>query len=163
MTVEKLHHEAFDQILVGLSLKELEKHVDELLSQLFPQFLYLPAYQELIRAQKKGDHIVLFSSSPDFLVKRFAAYFGISTWEATVFGVDKEQCLCKIAKLMAGREKERCLLKLQKQLGIHKNQVIVYTDSYDDLPLLLQAGEAIVVNPDRKLARMAKMNGWRMI
>jgi phosphoserine phosphatase len=41
--------------------------------------------------------------------------------------------------------------------------MVVYIDSHDDIPLLLEAGEAVAVNPDRKLAKMAKLNKWRII
>jgi len=103
------------------------------------------------------------SSSPDFIVKKFAAYFKIDRWEATSYDVDKENRLCKIAKLVVGTQKERCLLELQQELGIPKNEVIVYTDSDDDIPLLLQAGEAIAVNPNRKLKKAALLHNWRII
>ena len=163
MSVEELHHRAFNKLLNGLSMDVLEKDVDLLISQLLPSAIYLPAYHELLEAQKRGDHIALMSSSPDFLVKKFAAYFKIDGWEATSYGVDKENCLCKIAKLMVGTQKERCLLELQQELGIPKSQVIVYTDSDDDIPLLLQAGQAVAVMPNKKLKRAAELHHWRII
>jgi len=163
MTLERLHYLVFNRLLKGFSIEAIERHMDLFLEKLLPSALYLPAYQELTAAQKRGDYTVLLSSSPDFLVRRFAAYFGIDVWDATVYGIDKERCLCKIAKLMVGKQKERCLLEIQKRLGIPKKQVVVYTDSHDDLPLLMQAGEAVAVNPDRKLAKVAKELNWRVI
>jgi phosphoserine phosphatase len=163
MTLERLHHVVFNRMLKGFSLEALENNLDTFLEKLLPSALYIPAYEELTAAQKRGDYTVLLSSSPDFLVRKFAAYFGMDVWEATSYGVDKERCLCKIAKLMVGTQKERCLLEIQKRLGIPKKQVVVYTDSHDDLPLLMQAGEAVAVNPDRKLAKVAKQLKWRII
>ncbi len=163
MSIEELHYRAFDTLLKGLSMEALQKDVDILLAQLLPGSLYAPAYNELKAAQKRGDYVALMSSSPDFLVKNFAAYFNIDWWEATVYDVDKENCLCKIAKLMVGTQKERCLLELQQELGIPKSQVVVYTDSNDDIPLLLQAGEAVAVNPNKKLRKAAEFHHWRII
>ncbi len=163
MSVEELHHRAFDTLLKGLSMDVLEKDVDLLISQLLPSAIYPPAYHELLEAQKRGDYIALMSSSPDFLVKKFAAYFKIDWWEATSYSVDKENCLCKIAKLMVGTEKERSLLELQQELGIPKDQVVVYTDSDDDIPILLQAGQAVAVNPNKKLRKAAQLHHWRII
>jgi HAD superfamily hydrolase (TIGR01490 family) len=163
MTVERLHHLALDGMLKGLLLEDLEKHTDALLDQIVPHLLYLPAYHELLAARERGDTIVLFSSSADFIVRKFAAHFQIGRWESTVYGIDKDNRICKIAKLMVGTEKERCLLALQQELGIPKSQVVVYSDSHDDLPLLLQAGEAVAVNPDRKLTKMARLHQWRVI
>ena len=163
MSLERLHHLVFDTMLKGFSLAVLEQHADALLKEILPKYLYQPAYQELKAGQERGDCTVLFSSSPDFLVSRFAAYFGVDFWESTVYDIDKEQKLCKIAKLVVGTEKERYLLELQKKLEIPKDRVVVYSDSHDDLPLLMQAGEAVAVNPDRKLAKIAKQQNWRVI
>lgn len=163
MTLERLHHLVFDTMLKGFSLEVLEHHADALVKELLPKYIYMPAYQELKAAQERGDCTVLFSSSPDFLVSRFAAYFGVDFWESTVYGVDKDQRLCKIAKLVVGTEKERYLLELQKKLDIPKEHVVVYSDSHDDLPLLMQAGEAVAVNPDRRLAKIARQQHWRVI
>jgi HAD superfamily hydrolase (TIGR01490 family) len=163
MTLEKLHHVVFDRMLRGFSLESLEKHIDALVDKLLPGALYLPAYLELMEAQKRGDYIALISSSPDFLVRRFASYFGIDSWEGTAYDVDHELRLCNIAKLITGPQKKRSLHLLQERFGIPKKQVVVYTDSHDDIPLLLEAGEAVAVNPDRKLAKLAKLNNWRII
>lgn len=163
MTLERLHHVVFDRMLRGFSLESLEKHIDALVDKLLPGALYLPAYQELMDAQKRGDYIALISSSPDFLVRRFASYFGIDSWEGTAYDVDHELRLCNIAKLITGPQKKRSLLRLQERFGIPKKQVVVYTDSHDDIPLLLEAGEAVAVNPDRKLAKFARLNKWRII
>jgi HAD superfamily hydrolase (TIGR01490 family) len=35
-----------------------------------------------------------------------------------------------------------------------------YTDSYNDLPMLERVGQPVVVNPDVRLARMARRRGW---
>lgn len=163
MTLEGVHHLVFDRMLKGFSLETLERQLDTLVGKLLPGELYLPAYQELAMAQDRGDYTALLSSSPDFLVRKFANYFGIDASEGTVYGVDKERCLCKIARLMVGTQKKGCLLALQKRLGIPKEQVVVYSDSHDDVPLLMEAGEAVAVNPDRRLLKIAKQHHWRVI
>jgi HAD superfamily phosphoserine phosphatase-like hydrolase len=163
MTLEKLHHVVFDRMLRGFSLESLEHHIDALVEKIVPAALYLPAYQELTAAKQRGDYTALLSSSPDFLVRKFAAYFGIDSWEGTAYSLDKERRLSKISKLIVGTTKKSCLLRLQEKLGIPKQQVVVYTDSHDDIPLLLEAGEAVAVNPDRKLAKFARLNKWRII
>ncbi len=99
MTLEKLHHVVFDRMLRGFSLESLEKHIDAFGRKTSSGALYLPAYQELMDAQKRGDYIALISSSPDFLVRRFASYFGIDSWEGTAYDVDHELRLCNICKI----------------------------------------------------------------
>ena len=42
------------------------------------------------------------------------------------------------------------------------DDAIFYTDSHTDLPLLERVREAVCVNPDRKLRRVAERKGWRI-
>ncbi len=163
MSLEELHFQVFDKMLKGFSIESLEEHVEEFLKKLLPKAIYEPAFKELRAAQERGDHIVLLSSAPDFLVRAFAAYFQIKHWDATVYAVDKKRCLCNIAKLMVGSKKMQRLLEIRQRLGIPKNQTVVYSDSHDDLPLFLQAGHPVAVNPDRQLAKIAKQLNWRVI
>lgn len=163
MSLEKLHHVVFNTLLKGISLPILKEHLDVFLEQCLIDHLYPPAYQELLAAQQRGDYIALFSSSPDFIVEKFAAYFKIPFWEATVYGVDKENRLCNISKLVVGLQKKRLLVKLQKKLGIAREHTVVYSDSYDDLPLFREAETPIAVNPSGKLAKVARKNCWKVI
>ncbi len=163
MSLEELHTLVFDKMLKGFSLEALERHVEEFLRQLLPKAIYQPAFKELREAQKRGDSIILLSSAPDFLVRAFAKYFQISYWDSTVYAVDNKRCLCNIAKLMVGTQKKQRLLEIRKRLGFSKKQTVVYSDSHDDLPLFLQAGHPVAVNPDRRLAKIAKKFSWRVI
>lgn len=163
MSLEELHYQVFDKMLKGFSLESLEEHVEEFLKQLLPKAIYEPAFKELKEAQERGDHIVLISSAPDFLVRAFATYFQIQHWDSTVYAVDKKRCLCNIAKLMVGRTKKQSMLEIRRRLGLSKSETVVYSDSHDDLPLFLQAGHPVAVNPDRRLAKIAKQLNWRVI
>ena len=163
MTLEELHHQVFNKMLKGFSLPALEAYVEEFIKWLLPAAIYQPAFQELRAAQKRGDYVAILSSAPDFLVRAFASYFQIEHWECTRYAVDKENRLCNIAHLMVGSKKMEAFLKLREKLGLSKEQTVVYSDSYDDLPLFLQAGHPVAVNPDRKLARIARKYHWRVI
>ena len=35
-----------------------------------------------------------------------------------------------------------------------------YSDSYNDLPMLERVGKAVAINPDARLRRHARKNGW---
>ncbi|CAM0117093.1 HAD family hydrolase [Rhabdochlamydiaceae symbiont of Dictyostelium giganteum] len=163
MSLEELHHQVFNKLVKGFSIEALEYHVEEFVNQLLPSAIYKPAFQELQEAKERGDYIALISSAPDFLVRAFATYFNISHWESTVYAVNQKKQVCDIAKLMVGSTKKRSFLKLKKQLGLAKDQTAVYSDSHDDLPLFFQAGHPVAVNPDRKLAKVARQLNWRII
>jgi phosphoserine phosphatase len=50
-----------------------------------------------------------------------------------------------------------------KDLGINKEEMTAYTDSYLDLPLLKAVGHVIAVNPDNALRRLSKKQGWEIL
>ncbi len=51
---------------------------------------------------------------------------------------------------------------LAQALGADLSRAIFYSDSITDLPLLERVGEAVAVNPDKKLLREARARGWRV-
>lgn len=46
--------------------------------------------------------------------------------------------------------------------GLSARDAIFYSDSITDLPLLEAVGEPVAVNPDPRLARIARKRGWRV-
>lgn len=56
---------------------------------------------------------------------------------------------------------ERAVAFLAAQ-GLAVEEAIFYTDSITDLPLLERVAEPVVVNPDPRLARVARQRGWRV-
>lgn len=45
-------------------------------------------------------------------------------------------------------------------LGLDKDQIVAYADSTSDLPMLEAAGHPVAVNPEAKLATIARRRGW---
>lgn len=163
LSLSELHRLVFDRFLQGLELERLEKEVDPFLELYLKKALYLPAYRELLRAQHLGHYTMILSNSPHFLVKKIAHVLGACRWEATEYAVDKEQRLCHIASIMQGEDKSSCVLKAAEELGVAPMQVTAYSDSIWDLPLLLAAGKAVAVRPDRKLRKLALEHEWKIL
>jgi len=64
---------------------------------------------------------------------------------------------------LTGENKRRLMVEQAKRLQIPKQACCALSDSVLDLPLLEEAGEAIAVNPDRRLRREARRRGWKII
>ena len=47
--------------------------------------------------------------------------------------------------------------------GIDLARSYFYTDSYSDLPMLRRVGHPVIVNPDRRLRRLALQEGWPIV
>lgn len=52
--------------------------------------------------------------------------------------------------------------RLARELGFRLEEAVFYSDSFTDLPLLERVAEPVVVNPDMRLARVARRRGWRI-
>lgn len=148
---------------MGKQLPFLKKHVRIFLDTFLSSSLYLPALIALFEAQKRGDYTVILSNSPDFLVEPLAQFFQVDEWGSTQYTVDKEHRLCKIAKLMEGMNKAVYLSELARHFQLSKESITAYSDSYHDLPFLLEAGCPVAVNPDRKLLKIAHLRNWSVI
>jgi HAD superfamily hydrolase (TIGR01490 family) len=163
LSLEDFHHKVFNKVLLGMPLDVLKKKVPGFLETFLFSSLYLPTLSALFAAQKRGGYTVILSNSPDFLVEPIAHFFQVDEWESTKYTVDKDKRLCKIAKLMEGRNKAAYLAELAGRFQISKENITAYSDSYHDLPFLLEAGCPVAVNPDRKLLKVARLRNWSVI
>lgn len=163
ISLMRLHEEVFKRHFKGFSVSFLEDYVQAFLDKYFDELIYVPGVDRLREAQLRGDHTVILSSSPQFLVRRIAERFGVDEWDSTHYAVDQENHLCSIERLMEGDDKATALQKIALRFGIARENVIAYSDSYLDLPFLEAAGVAIGVNPERKLRQICDQRQWQTI
>ena len=160
MTLPQLHNKVFKSMLRGLFFPQIEQYVEPFLKQYLFSKIYPPALARLRFAQHMGHYTLILSNSPSFLVSKIAAFLGVDEWRATEYSVDKQEKLCHIASIMQGEDKARCVHETAAKLSIEKKSIIAYSDSILDLPFLLSAGQAVAVNPDRKLRKISIENRW---
>lgn len=163
LSLKELHHSIFERVLRGQSLQLLEGYVDQFVRSAFISSLYLPAFNRLREAQQKGHYTIILSNSPSFLVKGFAKLFNVHEFQATEYDVDEERKLSRIARILEGEDKATYLKKLIAKWGLIHDKVTAYSDSILDLAFLQTAGEAVAVNPDRKLRALSLKKNWRII
>lgn len=111
--------------------------------------------------RKQGERVVLLTSS--------------TPWVADLVGrtLELDDVLCSRLEVIDGRftgqiERPLCFgpgkvthaERWAQAAGISLADCAFYTDSYNDLPVLERVGRPIVVNPDERLRRLAKKQGW---
>lgn len=158
---EMLHNMIFEKFLMGMLFSEVTQYVEAFWDKYFNYYCYMPAIKRLKEAKQNGDHVILLSNSPDFLIAPIAKRLNVDEFKATVYGVDEKNKFTSICKMMNGILKREYVLDIAKTLNI--KEIVAYTDSIWDLPLLECANEAIVVNPDVKLSKIYKQNKWKKI
>ncbi len=163
MSLADLHRNAFNHLLRGRPLALIEKYLDKFVNDMVSKSLYIPAFARLKRAQQLGHYTMILSTSPCFLVKRFAKALGVNAYYATEYAVDEERKFNKIKRVLEGKDKANLILNMAKKLDVFLEGITAYTDSILDLELLEAVGNPIAVNPDKKLRAISVKNQWSII
>jgi phosphoserine phosphatase len=130
---------------------------------LVPQ-LRAPLLQRLERHRQSGDQIAMLTGAPDFIVAPLAQRLGIAVWRAT-------RCAQRGGFFLAdspvrhpyARAKLRYASEICAALGAALADCTAYADSAADLPLLHRVTRPVAVHPDRRLARVARREGWEVL
>jgi phosphoserine phosphatase len=62
--------------------------------------------------------------------------------------------------VVAGPEKARLIRQHARSNGHDLDECFAFSDSYSDVPMLSVVGHPTAVNPDRRLALLAKAYSW---
>ena len=161
--MEELHHQVFYKFLKGRSIRFMEKEVKEFLQKDFDRFFYPPSIARLREAQKMGHHTLILSNSPSFLVGPIASSLNVSEWSSSEYQTDAEGNFERIQSVLLGEGKALYLKNLMEKLQVSIDEVTAYSDSFLDLPFLLSAGRAVVVNPSLKMKKISKEKCWEIL
>lgn len=145
----------------GYYLSLAERFVKEEIEQM----IHMPVYEELQAAKKRGDSIVVLSSSPYFLVATICRYLGIENCAATQYLTDEVGDFLSVGEVMSGKKKVEELQKLLPAVETFTKAtyVVVYTDSLHDYALLCVADEPCIVSPGIFGRAIAFWKRWRII
>lgn len=106
---------------------------------------------------------MLLSSSPQFLVKRFAEKFQIPISQGSTYHYDQNGCFSGIASTMDGESKRKFVEQFCAEQSILLKNTLGFSDSFDDLPLLLQLGEVQIIRPSLRLRTFSQKRGWTLL
>ena len=145
-----------------------EDHLEKLGEKVFREHLaaeIFPEVREMIRAhQRQGHTVVIVSSATRYQVEPLARSLGIEHILCTelefrdghLTGRLKGEACFGERKLVAVRE-------FAKERRISLKKSYSYSNGAEDVPLLEAVGHPVAINPDSRLASVARHNGWRDI
>jgi HAD superfamily hydrolase (TIGR01490 family) len=113
------------------------------------------------RAQ--GHVVVLATGSTIYAAGPVAAGIGIEHVLSTELEVEDGTFTGRPRALCFGHHKVKLAEQWATSQGIDLGSSYFYSDSYNDVPMLERVGHAIAINPDARLARLAKQRGWPMM
>ncbi|HWP66967.1 MAG TPA: HAD family hydrolase [Candidatus Limnocylindria bacterium] len=125
--------------------------------------LYRPGARAAIdRHRRAGDTLVLLTSSSNYLAEAVCAELGLDDCVCNRFEIDATGRYTGRADepLCFGPGKVVLAERYVASRGERLAASTFYSDSHSDLPMLQAVGFPVVVDPDPRLRRHARRNGW---
>lgn len=121
-----------------------------------------PAARLAIAAHReKGERVVLLTSSTPYVAGPLAQTLGLDDVLCSRFEVVDGRFTGRVeSPLCYSHGKLTHAERWAQRAGLSLAECAFYTDSYNDVPVLERVGRPIVVNPDDRLRRLAKKQGW---
>jgi putative phosphoserine phosphatase/1-acylglycerol-3-phosphate O-acyltransferase len=142
-----------EAILEEVGLEVFEKH---LARKIYPES------RALVEAHQEAGHTVaIISSATRYQIAPFARDLGIEHVMCTELEVEDGVFTGEIIRPVCyGEGKAIAARGIAQREGLDLEESYFYTDSDEDLPLLEAVGRPRPLNPNRRLAQIAKERGW---
>lgn len=115
------------------------------------------------RHRSQGDFVAIVTGATPYAARPLARELGIEHVIATELEVEAGQFTGRIVAPMSyGPGKVVLAERLAQRHGFALEEATFYSDSITDLPLLQRVRTPVAINPDARLRRVARRNGWRI-
>jgi HAD superfamily hydrolase (TIGR01490 family) len=164
-TAELLDRRLFNELLYSAYAGMSEDRLVVLADEVFDNVLrpsFFPAAKSLVEKSKAAGHELVFvSGALDLIVARLATYLGGGDVIANRLEMKDGIATGKLLNpVVAGPEKARIVRDHARAHGHDLDECFAFSDSYSDVPMLSVVGHPAAVNPDRRLALLAKAYSW---
>lgn len=114
--------------------------------------------------RRRGDVLAIVTGATPYTTRPLARLLGIQHVVGSELEVDAQGRFTgrPALPLCYGVGKIERAARLAESQGFRLEESTFYSDSFTDVPLLDHVAEPVVVNPDARLARVAKKRGWRI-
>jgi HAD superfamily hydrolase (TIGR01490 family) len=116
------------------------------------------------RHREAGDIVAIVTGASSYVARPVARALGIDHLVTSELEVDASGRFTGrfVEPLCYGTGKVERAARFAAERGFGLGEATFYSDSYTDLPLLERVKTPIIVNPDIRLARVARRRGWRV-
>ncbi len=126
--------------------------------------LYAPALERLRAHQAAGDHVALLSGTPQFIADALADALGVDYSLAALCDTRANRYTARPPQRHPyGPTKIDAAHALAAEANLPLSQAIAFGDSINDAYLFRVVGEAVAVQPDRRLSEAATGAGWEVL
>ena len=157
-------YEANISTLKGLSIEDMDLFADLWFKTMVKNHLYKEGMELINEHRRKGHRLAIVSNAPEFFVRALARALDVPEIISTRLEIKEGLLTGKLVKpLCYGEGKLKYTLSWAEENDIDLGSSYFYTDSNFDLAVMSSVGHPVAVNPDFRLKRQAKLNGWPIL
>jgi HAD superfamily hydrolase (TIGR01490 family) len=168
LAADRLDRKAFNELFYAYYRGQSEDRLETLAGELFEDVLrpavHAGAARLLDEARRAGCRVVLVTGALDFTVRRLAEHLGADDLIANrmrfVHGVATGRV---VPPIVEGAHKAMVIRDYCVRHGLALERCFAYSDSFSDYPMLAVVGHPAAVNPDARLARVARAYEWPIL
>jgi HAD superfamily hydrolase (TIGR01490 family) len=146
-------------VLRGYSPQEMQALVVDSMERVLKPLVYAESLDLVERHRSRGEPVYIVSATLQEIVQVIADDLGFDGALGTLVEVEDGKYTGLATRPLHAENKARCI----RELGYDLEASTAYSDSHTDLPFLEAVGHPVVVNPDRKLRRIAIERSWPVL
>jgi HAD superfamily hydrolase (TIGR01490 family) len=166
MAIAELYdRRVFNELLfgtyAGMSEDRLELLGEEVFRKVLLPSLFSSAKGLVEKSLNAGHEVVFVSGALECVVRHLARHLGATEVIANRLELKDGIATGKLLRpVVAGPEKARIVRDHARAKGYDLDECFAFSDSYSDVPMLSVVGHPAAVNPDKRLALLAKAYSW---
>ena len=158
-TVRKASEDGM-MILKGFRVDDLRTMVAGAMEPVLKPLVYSDPLALVARHRERGEPVYIVSATLQEIVEELARELGFDGALGSTCEIEDGVYTGVSLRACHGEGKAAAVRELAEQEGIDLAASTAYSDSHTDLPFLEAVGNPVVVNPDRRLAQIARERGW---
>jgi len=151
------------KILAGSTPEELRDLVAEAMEPILRPLIYAEPLALVKEHHDRGEKVYIVSATLQEIVDAIAEDLGFDGALGTVIEVKDGKYTGRAVRSLHAEAKADCIRAVAEREGFDLAECTAYSDSHTDVPFLEAVGHPIVVNPDRRLRRIAAERGWPVL
>ena len=119
--------------------------------------VYKYTRDRLLYHTNEGHEVIIISGSPDFLVSKMAERYGVEDYRASIYEVNENGIFTgNVIPMWDAKSKQKAITDFCKKYDIDLKKSYAYGDTTGDLTMFKNVGNAIAINPAKKLLQKIK-------
>jgi HAD superfamily hydrolase (TIGR01490 family) len=151
------------KILAGYTPEQLRELVAEAMEPVLRPLVYAEPLQLVKQHHERGEKVYIVSATLQEIVDAIAEDLGFDGALGTVIEVKDGKYTGRAVRSLHAGAKADAVGELAEHEGYDLAECTAYSDSHTDLPFLELVGHPVVVNPDKRLKRIAAERAWPVL